>query len=327
MSTSDDSVDSAAQMADQYFGSVETEFDESRKAELKESIQDGEERYERLAEDHGEDHKLVRKAKQVVDTRREKLEGLKEAEERIGTARNEFLSKVADKFEFTDEWLEEPVIEAVSHALYNERDSSYQVFAEGIRATDDLSDFDELERLELAAVVTILAKDALGQTDAVAEQYERLEDSKAFAAFEILCEHDSLTSQEVADEAGEDSSKVNNWLKNPINFWDRLIPFYRPEKGRYALSTTGKYFREHYYEGRVDAQEEGSDVKADEEANDETSDDSSDTQATLTDTASVSAEEPTTEEDPTTDDADPETTEEKADRMFANIGDEVQDEG
>lgn len=62
MSATDESEESPAQLADQYFGSVETEFDESRKAELKEVIEDGEERYERLAEDHGEDHKLVEKS-------------------------------------------------------------------------------------------------------------------------------------------------------------------------------------------------------------------------------------------------------------------------
>jgi hypothetical protein len=326
MSATDESEESPTQLADQYFGSVETEFDESRKAELEESIEDGEERYERLAEDHGEDHKLVKKAKEVVKTRRGKLEDLKQAEERIGTARNEFLSQVADNFEFTEEWFEEPVVEAVSHALYGERDSSYQVFAEEFRATEDLSSFDELERLELAAVITILAKDALGQTDTVAEQYERLANSKTFAAFEVLCGQDGLTSQEVANKVDGDSSKVNNWLKNPINFWDRLIPFYRPEKGRYALSTTGKYFREHYYDDEIDAEYEVADVDADGEASNDTSDDSTDTQVTLSDTTSVSADEPTIEDEPATDETDPETTEEKADRMFANIGDQGQEE-
>ncbi|TKX84291.1 hypothetical protein EXE43_19725 [Halorubrum sp. SS5] len=323
MSTSDESEESAAKLADQYFESVETEFDESRKAEVRESIEDSEERYERLAEDHGEDHKLVRKAKEVVEARRKKLEELKEAEKRIGTARNEFLSEVADEFEFTEEWLEERVIEAVSHALYNQRDSSYQVLAEEIRTSEDLSDFDELERLELSAVVTILAKDALGQTEKVREQYERLEDSKSFAAFKVLCEHGSMSSEDAANKLGKSNSDVNNWLKSPINFWDRLIPFYRPEKGMYGLSTTGKYFREHYYEGQIDI-EDGPDSEPDEEVSVEASDGSSD-QATLTDTTSTSAEETTTKEEPITDGSDPETTEEKANRMFSNIGDQEED--
>ena len=79
--------------------------------------------------------------------------------------------------------------------------------------------------------MTLLAKDALDQTDKVIEQYKRLEGSKSFAVFEVFCEHGSMSSQETADELNKAKSDVNNWLKAPINFWDRLIPFYRPEKG------------------------------------------------------------------------------------------------
>ena len=189
-----------------------------------------------------------------------------------------------------------------------------------------MSDFDELERLELAAVVTLLAKDALDQTDKVIEQYKRLEGSKSFAVFEVFCEHGSMSSQETADELNQAKSDVNNWLKAPINFWDRLIPFYRPEKGRYSLSTTGMYLRERYYEAQETTLEKETDAETDSKASGEDDSESSDTQSTLADIGSESTEPIGTTEGQNTEAPRADTAQEKADRMFSNIGDEECDE-
>ena len=175
-------------------------------------------------------------------------------------------------------------------------------------------------------MVTLLAKDALDQTDKVIEQYKRLEGSKSFAVFEVFCEHGSMSSQETADELNQAKSDVNNWLKAPINFWDRLIPFYRPEKGRYSLFTTGMYLRERYYEGQETTLEKETDAETDSKASGEDDSESSDTQSTLADIGSESTEPREMTEGQNTEAPRADTAQEKADRMFSNIGDEECDE-
>ena len=334
MSESTYSEDEIVEVAEQYIASIEKEVDEEQKKELKEEIKDGGERYERLSQEHGEGHKLVERAKKILDSRRTKLEELEQLEKRVGTAREEFLTVIADDFELSDQWLEGNVLEAVTHALYGRRDSSYKLFAEKITSLDDLTDYDELERIEMASVVALLAKDAIGETEKVEEQYQRLVDSKSFAAFEVLCEHRNQTSQEAAEKLDDDSSTVNNWLKSPINFWDRMIPFYRPKKGEYDLSTTGLYFREHYYEGEIESGEDTDGDKLKEKS--EKDGEASETQVTLGDTSAPSNEsEGAADDDGETegsasDDCESEEaniseiedTQEKADAMFSKVSDE-----
>jgi len=334
MSESTYSEDEIVEVAEQYIASIEKEVDEEQKKELKEEIKDGGERYERLSQEHGEGHKLVERAKKILDSRRTKLEELEQLEKRVGTAREEFLTVIADDFELSDQWLEGNVLEAVTHALYGRRDSSYKLFAEKITSLDDLTDYDELERIEMASIVALLAKDAIGETEKVEEQYQRLVDSKSFAAFEVLCEHRNQTSQEAAEKLDDDSSTVNNWLKSPINFWDRMIPFYRPKKGEYDLSTTGLYFREHYYEGEIESGEDTDGDKLKEKS--EKDGEASETQVTLGDTSAPSNEsEGAADDDGETegsasDDCESEEaniseiedTQEKADAMFSKVSDE-----
>lgn len=65
MSASNGSKSSVARIADRYFESVGNEFNESQKAEFKQSIQDGEEQYEQLVEEHGKDHNLTKKPEEL----------------------------------------------------------------------------------------------------------------------------------------------------------------------------------------------------------------------------------------------------------------------
>ena len=288
MTDTENTGDDVRKAVEGYLSTLDNDVDESRKNEIQDDIEDGEERYERLTQEHGEEHKLVKKAKSVLESRREELRELEEVEEQLGTARESLLKKVAEEFELSERWLQSETIEAVNHSLYGRRDQSYKLFGEEIQNEDDLSDFDDFEKIELAAVVALLAKDALGQTETVREQYQRLEDSKSFAVFKVLCGNESMTSQEVAEQLGEDKETANNCLKSPLNFWDRLIPFYRPKKGEYGLSTTGQYFYKHYFDGEIETTE--ADTQDEDEVEDETDGDSGEAQVTLGETTEASGE-------------------------------------
>lgn len=315
-----------SQRAEEYIASLDNEIDESRKEELEKEIKRGEEKYDNLVQEHGEEHKLAERAEEILDTRRNELEEIREREEQLGTAREEFLRSVVDKFELNEEWLQPKVIKAVTQALYAEQESSYKLFGEAIQNTDDMEGLDEFDRIERAEVVILLAKDSLDQSDAVSEQWKRLEDSKSYMAFEVLAENGSLSSEEVAEILDESKGTVNNWLKNPINLWDRLIPFYRVQKGKYGLSTTGRYFCEHYYKGATETTE----AKASQNQAAGAEADSSkpaDEQVTLGTTATQSTETATAEDEEghpgETDLSEIEDTDEKADAMFSKVSDEA----
>lgn len=315
-----------SQMAEEYLASLDDEVDESHKEELQEKIEQGEEKYERLVQEHGEEHSLAKKAEEVLDTRRSELAELEEREEQLGTAREGFLKVVADEFELNEDWLQTKVTEAVTHALVGKKESSFKLFGEKVQGVEDLEGLDEFDRIEQAEVVILLGKDSLGQSDKVSEQWERLENSKSYKAFEVLAENESLSPEEVAEILDENKGTVNNWLKNPINRWDRLIPFYRPQQGEYGLSTTGQYFHEHYYDGEVGTAE--TEVAGDEQdVKEEDGSKPAEGQATLGTTATQSIDSATTDSEGKdsgeTDISKIEDTEEKADAMFSKVSDEA----
>ena len=225
----------------------------------------------------------------------------------------------------SEQWLQSEVVEAINHALYNQRNSNFMLSGEEIQTIEDIAERDELERIDQAEVVILLAKDRLEQSEKVREQYERLATSKAFLAFEVLAENGNLDPAGVAEKLDEKKTTVNNWLKNPINRWDRLIPFYRPKKGEYDLSTTGRYFYKHYYDGDVESVEPDSEESMGEKRDEE----DTQAQATLNDTAessNQSAEDKTDGiETNRSDLSDVEGTEEKAEAMFSRVSDKTDD--
>lgn len=317
-----------SQMAQEYLGSIDDEVDECLKEELNGKIEQGEEKYERLVQEHGKDHRLAKKAEEVLESRRSELSELEEREEQLGTAREEFLQEVANEFDLNERWLQTDIIEAVTHALVGKKELSYKLFGEEIQSLEDLEGLDEWDQIDRAEVVILLAKDSVGESEKVSEQWERLEDSKSYNAFEVLTENRSLTSGEAADILEEDKGTVNNWLKNPINLWDRLIPFYRPQQGEYGLSTTGRYFHKHYYEGggeTAETEQQGSEEDTAEEDGSE----STEEQATLGATANKSTESAKSDgdeqESEEKDITEIEDTEEKADAMFSKISDKSED--
>jgi len=319
----DASTNEVVKSAEGYLVSLDNEVDQGRRDELRQEIEEFEERREELVQDHGEGHNLVKKVEEVLDHRQEEIQELEQTEEQVGAARKNLLEKTADEFELSEQWLQSEVVEAINHALYNQRNSNFMLSGEEIQTIEDIAERDELERIDQAEVVILLAKDRLEQSEKVREQYERLATSKAFLAFEVLAENGNLDPAEVAEKLNEKKTTVNNWLKNPINRWDRLIPFYRPKKGEYDLSTTGRYFYRHYYDGDVESVEPDSEESMGEKRDEE----DTQAQATLNDTAESSNQSAEDNSDGIetnhSDLSDVEDTEQKAKAMFSRVSDKT----
>lgn len=319
------STNGIEQIAEEYLGSMAKEVDHAQKDELRQQIEDYQERYKKLVQEHGEDHNLAIKAEGILGNKEDELAELEEGEDEIEIIREKLLQKIGDEFELNERWLQTEVTKAVNHALYGKRDSSFMLFGEEIQSLEDLEGVDEFGRIERAEVVIHLAKDRLGQSQSVKEQYQRLNDSNSFAAFEILAQEGSLGSAEVAELLDKKKGTVNNWLKSPINFWDRMIPFYRPKKGEYDLSTTGRYFLQHFYNGEGELGEEAEESNEVDAPDDSADGETGQTQATLGgspvssdqsgdgDSNSESGEGPSNL-------SKIEDTEKKAEEMFSRVG-------
>ncbi len=304
------------ELAKAYTEALDSEFNETRKEELSERIQQGEERRERLIEEHGKDHHLVTKVESTIDELKSELEEIKSTEENAEERREELLEAVAEGFELQGPWLEDDVICAATHALYGERDEEYVVLKREIRSEADVADIDDFDIIDMEDIVTLLARDALGETAVVKEAWEKFKGSANYPTFTVVSEHGPVGPSEVSDHLDKDYDTVNNWLKSPINFYDRFIPYYRPEEGTYWLSTTGRYYAARF----EDSMElESSDTETEQEFDEEESERSSQTDVTKDFKAGQTESSAGEGEGQSIEDI--EDTEEKADEFFSAMGD------
>lgn len=230
MTNSDSATDTGGDgeietVATEYLESLDQAVDDEELDKKEEEIEYAEERRERLKAEHGEDHRLVQRVSTIIENLEEERDGIQNTSEAIEERRRGLLEAVVNDpvFTFDEQWLSPCVIKAVTHSLYGTKDDRFAVHNREIQQPDDLSDVGELERIDMEHVVVSLARDRLDSSETVEEQWERLADSNGFPAFEVLAEHGPMTSTEAADEIGEESGTVNNWFKNPINFWDEFI--------------------------------------------------------------------------------------------------------
>lgn len=103
-----------------------------------------------------------------------------------------------------------------------------------------------ITRLQFGTCVTISIL-VLGETDVVAERWSRLTDSNYHAPFLAVARKGEASPDDIVNELDDATRKdVKNWLEGPFYKWDDLIPYYRVGDGKFALSTTGKYFARNY---------------------------------------------------------------------------------
>lgn len=316
-------------LADAYLESLQQDIDEERREELGELIAEREERREELKQEHGADHYLVKKAHKAIEQLRSERTEIQDSTAEIEERRQDLLEAIVENpgFEFDEQWLKPQVLRATTHALYGVEDTSFAIQNREIEKQEDVSDLDEFDQLEMAHIIVSLARDRLEGNGTVRSRWERLSESVAFPAIKVLAEHGSMAPREVASELDEDSNRIKDRLKNFFK-WDEFIPVYRPETGVYALSTTGEYLVRNYT--KIDGTAiDGSDDLAEESDTESTPsvdaeiDESDGTQATIGNSNETDFSE--SEGDDSESDQEPDTesqgTKERAQQMFADIGD------
>lgn len=159
------------------------------------------------------------------------------------------LEAARSEFELSEEWLDMRVLSTLTHALYGERDSWLCLNKTRIEEVDNLSNVDDLDRLDMEHTFLLLVEDRLGETDIVAERWERLADSKYYEPFLVVARGGEAAPEDVVealDNPEVSRKNAKNWLERPMYDWDDLIPYYRAGEGKFALSTAGKYFARNY---------------------------------------------------------------------------------
>lgn len=306
-------------LAADYLESLKQEVDEEGVEELEEQISDREERRDCLADEHGENHHLVQKASEAIRDLEGEREEIQNTTRAIDDRRKELLEAVDDDpgFEFNKQWLKPEVIRAVTHALYGIEDTEFTVQNHIIESVSDVSDVNDFDQIEMEHIIVSLARDKIDVNKTVQNRWDRLSDSVALPALKVLDENGPMAPKDVASELDDDSTTIKNRLKNFIHS-DQFIPLYRPEKGVYGLSTTGKYLLANYADSPGPTRPESE--KSPEEGNSETSD-KSDTQSQVAEGKQNNDQATETAKQDDGENEGEESTEDKAEQMFADIGD------
>jgi hypothetical protein len=238
-----------SEIARAYLDSLEHEIDKHKLDEIASKISDREERRERLVDEHGEDHYLIEKASETIEGLKQDRQELQDTAKSIEDFREELLQAVVEDpgFEFNEKWLEFEAVKALTHGLYGVQDASLAIQNRQIEQLGDISDLDEFDVIEMEHVIVSLVSDSLEGNETVQSKWDRLSDSVGYPGIKVLAKNGPMAPKDVASKLNEDTTKVKDRLKNFMR-WDDFLPLYRPEKGIYGLSTTGKYLISNYAE-------------------------------------------------------------------------------
>lgn len=234
---------------EEYLDALDQDVDKERQRELEETLEELRDRRERYVEQHGEESPIVHRVERTIEDVEEEIGEIEGVAERVEEARTRLLEAARTGFGLNEEWLDTRVLSALTHALYGERDGWLCLDQTRIKEVGDLTGVNDLDRLDMEHTLLLLVEDRLGDTDVVAERWDRLADSKSYEPFLVVARREEAGPEDVV-EALDDSEvsrkDAKNWLEKPIYNWDDLVPYYRAGGGAFALSTAGKYFARHY---------------------------------------------------------------------------------
>jgi len=180
-----------------------------------------------------------------------------------------------------------------------------------------------------------LAQDRLSGYPRIEKHWAEFEDSRAYGGFQAISRNPGVGPSEIADTVDNvTGSTVRDWTSDLAN-QEELKMVHTPKQGNYHLSTVGKYYAAHYAEFPNDDHEdaaESGDQEGMEDDNTEPASESADTTDSSEDqgqqdlgnsdkrSGDQSVEPTATDQGATVDSVEAESTEEKKQVMFDNVG-------
>jgi hypothetical protein len=330
-------VEAAAELAAEYLNASDEEADQDRIDEIESEIRTLKSERDDVAEDVGEDNFVVGEYEDNIQSLEEEREKIRESAKNVSQRRNELLNAAGDDpgFQFDEHWLNSDVIRALNEALHGEQDDKLVIADHVLCEGMDFEELTQSEKLQIKKELMYITQDRVSDVERVEEHWANLEGTRSHQAFMSIVENPGVGPSEIA-KMHDDASKsaARNWVSKLAN-QDELKMVHTPNKGEYQPSTIGKYYAAHYAEPTVD--NNGSEVEASDPVEQEGDDTETVPKADDTDDISEdseqhelgnSAERPveqsddsgTSEQGATVTSAEAESTDEKKQAMFENVG-------
>lgn len=331
------SLEDVPEIAASYRDTSDEETDQERLNEIETEISELESERADVASNAGEDNFVVEKIDAGIQDLKNKREEIQKSAEDVTKRRSVLLQAAAESpgFQFTEHWLNPDVLRALTHALHGTENEEIVVADQVLREPEDAEELDQMQEIKIQREIMNIARDRISADQRVKNRWKEFEGSNAHKAFQIITREPGVGPSEIAEmQDGTSASTVRNWTSDLSN-QDGLKMVHTPSQGNYHPSTVGKYYAAHYDEpldGEPDDTPSSREVENREDSGPELGGDATESTessgGTEQQSLGNSPEHPDDQPDgpsPTDQGAsvtssETDTTEEKAEAMFENIG-------
>jgi len=331
------SLEEVPEIAAAYRQASDEELDQERLDEIKAEISALQSERTEVAGNAGEDHFLIEEYDDEIQKLEDEREEIHESAKNVTQRRNDLLKAAGESpgFQLDEHWLNPDVLQVLTKALYDEEDDELVIADHALSEPADAKEMSRSEKLQIKREVMNLAQDRLSGYPRIEKHWEKFENSRAYRGFQAISSDPGVSPSEIADMHDDASnSAVRNWTSDLANR-EKLKMVHTPKEGNYYLSTVGKYYAAHYAESPTNDHEDGAESGEQEEAgNDrtESASESADTTDSSEDrgqqdlgnsdkrSGDQSGESTAAGQSATTASTEVDSTEEKKQVMFENIG-------
>lgn len=329
------SLEQVRALAETYLQASDSELDQDRLDEIENEIASLRSQREEVVENAGEDNFLAKEYNSEIEELEDEREEIHESTENVTQCRNKLLRAVGEQpgFQFSEHWLNSKVLRALTEALYGKQEEELILADHLIAEPADAENLSRTEKLQIKREIMNLAQDRLSEYPRVKNRWEEFKDTRAYPAFEAIIKNPGADPSEIAEMQDDaNDSTVRDWTSDLSNK-DNLKLVHTPKQGNYYLSTAGKYYSAHYVgeiggEEKIESKsEKGEETGGDDKGSELESQDSDETQdkpsqqslGNSVDISGNQSNDPTASDEKVTS-AEADSTEEKKEAMFDNVG-------
>lgn len=228
-----DVPDELVDLAEAYLESLEADDSDA------EEIEDELEYWNAQVGEFEEGTSMYKMAVEERDQLSARLEEIAESGDERARLRTQLLKRASTEFAPLDEWLDETVISALTHAVIGRQENTINI--EDYSLPNDGGDLSKREMVLVAKNVQATCKAALGSEETLDVAWNAMTTPERYPITEVLARADSpIKSDEIAAELDEDATdNPGANLRYVVNSAE-YQPYYR-ESGAWTLSLVGEY--------------------------------------------------------------------------------------
>jgi len=173
------------------------------------------------------------------DEFREQLEEISGREERQSELRAELLNRASKEFVPQEDWIEEPVISALRHALLGKRGN--RILIGDYAIPEDADGLSKKDIVTIAKNVHAVAEHAIDSNETIEAVWEKMNTNKIFPISRTIARSDKpLSAGDIGEKLGEDGPDDPGANLRYVITSSEYHPYYR-EHGDWTFSLLGEY--------------------------------------------------------------------------------------